>query len=105
MNDQNLYIISIKKKKYSSYLGEISPSVPNLLNRNFKADKPNEKLLTGITEFSITDTKKNRSCIILGQIFETDSGIPKRLKTDNMKTTTDHIRAAMKLLRTVDKIL
>ena len=32
MKDQNLYVISIKKKKYSSYLGEISPAVPNLLN-------------------------------------------------------------------------
>lgn len=57
MKDQNLYVISVKKKKYSSYLGEISPAVPNLLNRNFKADKPNEKLLTDLTEFSINDDK------------------------------------------------
>ena len=64
MNDQNLYVISIKKKKYSSYLGEISPSVPNLLNRNFKADKPNEKLLTDITEFSINDDKVYLSCMV-----------------------------------------
>ena len=57
MKEQNLSVISIKKKKYSSYIGEISPAVPNLLNRNFKADKPNEKLLTDLTEFSINDDK------------------------------------------------
>ncbi len=32
---------------------EISPAHPNLLNRNFKAKKPNEKWLTDITEFRI----------------------------------------------------
>lgn len=42
-----------KKKKYSSYLGEISPSVDNIINRDFHSEKPNEKLLTDITEFSI----------------------------------------------------
>ena len=57
MKEQNLYVISIKKKKYSSYLGEITPSVPNILNRDFEASKPNEKLLTDIIEFSINDDK------------------------------------------------
>ena len=42
-----------KRKKYSSYVGEITPAQPNLLNRNFKAEKPNEKWLTDITEFKI----------------------------------------------------
>lgn len=36
-----------------SYAGEISSAQPNLLNRNFKAKKPNEKWLTDITEFKI----------------------------------------------------
>lgn len=64
MKEQNLSVISIKKKKYSSYIGEISPAVPNLLNRNFKADKPNEKLLTDLTEFSINDDKVYLSSMI-----------------------------------------
>lgn len=53
MKEEGLAVIFIKKKRYSSYKGEISPDVPNLLQRDFHADKPNQKLLTDITEFSI----------------------------------------------------
>lgn len=53
MREENLIAKTIKMKKYSSYLGEISPAVPNILQRDFKADKPNEKWVTDITEFSI----------------------------------------------------
>ncbi len=42
-----------KRIKYSSYVGEITPAQPNLLNRHFKAENPNEKWLTDITEFKI----------------------------------------------------
>lgn len=38
-------------------MGEISPAVPNIINRNFKASNPNEKLLTDITEFHIKNDK------------------------------------------------
>ena len=53
MKEEKLLVRSVKKKKYSSYKGEISPAVPNLIERDFHADKPNEKWLTDITEFSI----------------------------------------------------
>ena len=57
MNSQSLVVINIKKRKYSSYLGEISPRVPNFINRSFKSDKPNEKLLTDLVEFAINGDK------------------------------------------------
>ena len=53
MKEEGLAIAFVKKKRYSSYKGEISPEVPNLLNRDFHADSPGQKLLTDITEFSI----------------------------------------------------
>ena len=53
MREENLHVISVKMKKYSSYKGEISPAVPNLVKRNFHADKPNKLWLTDITEFHI----------------------------------------------------
>ena len=53
MKEEKLSVRCVKRKKYSSYKGEISPAVPNLINRDFHADKPNEKRLTDITEFSI----------------------------------------------------
>lgn len=45
------------RRRYSSYKGEITPAVPNLLNRDFHADRPNEKWLTDITEFALSDGK------------------------------------------------
>lgn len=55
---------SIRQKKYSSYAGEISPTVPNLVNQNFHADAPNTKWLTDITEFSIPAGKVYLSPIV-----------------------------------------
>lgn len=40
-------------KKYNSYHGEITPAVPNILQRDFKSSQPNEKWVTDITEFNI----------------------------------------------------
>ena len=45
-------------------LGEISPAAPNLINRNFHAEKPNEKWLTDITEFRLPAGKVYLSPII-----------------------------------------
>lgn len=46
-----------RRAKHSSYLGELSPEVPNLLNRDFSADGPFEKIVTDITEFALRDRK------------------------------------------------
>lgn len=53
MKEEGLAVVFDRKKRYSSYKGEISPAVPNLLSRDFHADSPGQKLLTDITEFSI----------------------------------------------------
>ncbi|TRM11458.1 IS3 family transposase [Lentibacillus cibarius] len=57
MREENLVAKSIKMRKYNSYDGEISPAVPNVLERDFKADKINAKWLTDITEFRIPSGK------------------------------------------------
>ena len=43
MREECLEIKTKRRRKYSSYQGEISPSVPNVLERDFHADRPNEK--------------------------------------------------------------
>lgn len=40
-------------KKYRSYKGQIGKIAPNLIQRDFKADRPNQKWATDITEFSL----------------------------------------------------
>lgn len=64
MKQDGLTVRCIRQKKYSSYAGEISPAVPNLVNRDFHADAPNTKWLTDITEFSIPAGKVYLSPII-----------------------------------------
>jgi len=64
MRSNGLKVISACKRAYSSYKGEISPEVPNLLKRNFRAAKPNEKWLTDISEFAISAGKVYLSTII-----------------------------------------
>ena len=41
MKEEQLIISNIKKRKYSSYLGEISPAVENIVDRDFHAKSPN----------------------------------------------------------------
>lgn len=58
MQEMGLQVRSKKRKKYSSYQGEVGKIAPNLLQRDFKATKPNEKWLTDITEFKAKDGNK-----------------------------------------------
>lgn len=53
MQEEGLSVRVRKRRKYNSYAGEISPEVPNILQRDFHAEKPNEKWLTDITEIAI----------------------------------------------------
>lgn len=64
MKEENLNVRCVKRKKYNSYAGEISPEVTNIINRNFHAPAPNVKWLTDITEFSIPAGKIYLSPII-----------------------------------------
>jgi putative transposase len=51
-------------KKYKSYKGENGKIAPNILERNFKADAPNQKWATDITEFNVSGNKLYLSPII-----------------------------------------
>ena len=53
MKQECLVAATSKRRRYGSYMGEISPAPDNLLNRDFSAGAPNEKWLTDITEFQI----------------------------------------------------
>ena len=46
-------ICRVRMKKYRSYKGNVGKIAPNLLNRDFHADKPNQKWVADVTEFSL----------------------------------------------------
>ncbi len=64
MEEEQLVVPCKKKRKYSSYKGEISPAVENIVARDFHADVPNIKWLTDLTEFHIPAGKVYLSPII-----------------------------------------
>ena len=45
-----------RKRKYSSYQGEIGKKADNLIQRQFEASKPMEKCYTDVTEFAIPNS-------------------------------------------------
>jgi putative transposase len=53
MAEENLIVSGKNRRRYSSYAGEITAAVENVIARDFHADAPNEKWLTDITEFQI----------------------------------------------------
>jgi putative transposase len=54
----------IRVKKYRSYKGEQGRIVLNILNRSFKADRPNQKWGTYVTEFNVSGKKLYLSPVI-----------------------------------------
>lgn len=71
MREEGLQVHCSRRRKYSSYRGEISPEVPNVIARNFHASAPNQKWLTDITEFALPDGK-----VYLSPIIDCYDGMP-----------------------------
>jgi putative transposase len=64
MKQEALAVPKPRRRRFSSYLGEISTAPENIINRDFQASAPNEKWLTDITEFHIRAGKVYLSPII-----------------------------------------
>lgn len=47
----------VRPKKYRSYRGEVGKAAPNLLERQFQAEQPNQKWVTDVTEFNVKGQK------------------------------------------------
>ena len=57
-------VCRVRMKKYRSYKGEVGNIAPNLLKRDFHAEKPNQKWVTDVTEFSLFGEKLYLSPIL-----------------------------------------
>ena len=83
MKAEKLTVPTKRTRKYSSYKGEITPAVDNIINRNFHADEPNKKWLTDITEFAIPAGK-----VYLSPIIDCFDGM---VVSWNISTTPDSV--------------
>ena len=57
-------ICRVRMKKYCSYKGEVGKIAPNRLERDFNAEKPNQKWVTDVTEFQLFGQKLYLSPIL-----------------------------------------
>ena len=83
MKAEKLTVPTKRMRKYSSYKGEITPEVDNIIDRNFHADEPNKKWLTDITEFAIPAGK-----VYLSPMIDCFDGM---VVSWNISTTPDSI--------------
>lgn len=47
----------VKRKKYNSYKGDVGKGAPNVLKRDFKANRPCEKWTTDVSQFTLGEDK------------------------------------------------
>ena len=97
MREEGLIVKVHRRRKYNSYKGEISPAVENLINRDFHSDKPNQKWLTDITEFSIEAGK-----VYLSPIIDCLDGMPVSWTvgtSPNAKLANTMLKQAIKTLK------
>ncbi|MGP1547099.1 MAG: IS3 family transposase [Bacillales bacterium] len=72
MKQEGLKVYVHKSRlKYSSYKGEISPEVENIVNRKFIVSEPHKQALTDITEFALKDGK-----VYLSPLIDCFDGVP-----------------------------
>ena len=89
-------VCRIRMKKYRSYKGEVGKVAENLLNRNFHAEKPNQKWTTDVTEFRLFGQK-----LYLSPIMDLCSGdiVTYTLsKSPNLLMVTTMLEQALKVL-------
>ena len=66
MNKMSLSSHVRKKRKYSSYKGQVGRIADNVIKRDFHSKKPNQKWYTDVTEFNLRGEKVYLSSIIDG---------------------------------------
>ena len=93
----------VRLKKYKSYRGEHGKVAPNILQRNFKADKPNEKWATDITEFALFGKKLYLSPII--DLYNGEIISYKVSERPVLKQVTDMVKQAIKQTGKIDCLL
>ncbi|WP_310199223.1 IS3 family transposase [Neobacillus niacini] len=93
----------VRMKKYKSYRGNIGKVAPNVLNRDFQADKPNQKWVTDVTEFNLFGQKLYLSPIL--DLFNSEI-ISYTVKfRPSFDLVGDMLEQALEVLKPEDKLI
>ncbi|WP_420555454.1 IS3 family transposase [Neptuniibacter marinus] len=87
----------VRPKRYQSYKGDIGKGAPHVLQRNFDAQKPNEKWVTDVTEFNVKGQKIYLSPII--DLFNREVVTYRTAKSARLPLVTDMLEEAVEGLK------
>lgn len=93
----------IRVKKYKSYRGEQGKIVPNILNRAFKAEQPNQKWATDVTEFNVSGKKLYLSPVI--DLYNQEIISYDISESPNFKNVMTMLEKALKKVNTSQSLL
>jgi putative transposase len=82
-----------RRRRFTTYRGEISPAAPNLLNRAFTATAPNQTWVTDITEFRVGDEKLYLSPVM--DLFDRQIIAFTTGRSPSVALTTNALRSAI----------
>lgn len=85
-----------QRRKYNSFKGQVGVIAPNVLNRDFTADQPNQKWVTDVTEFHVAGRKAYLSPII--DLFDNAVIAHTIGLSPNLGLTNDSLRLAVATL-------
>ena len=102
MKEENL-TCKVRAKKYKSYRGQKGKIVPNILNKNFKTLKPNEKWTTDVIEFALCNEKIYLSPII--DLYNGEIISCKISKRPILKQVLDMAKGATRKIKEMKRII
>lgn len=86
----------VRPKRYRSYKGHVGIIAPNLVNREFVANRPNQKWVTDVTEFKVGDQKVYLSPII--DLFNREVVSYEVRQSVKLSLVTDMLKSAISKL-------
>jgi putative transposase len=92
-----------RRRRYSSFQGEVGTIADNVLDRDFTATAPNQKWVTDVTEFRVTDRKVYVSPVI--DLFDRSVVAYCWSLSPNLQLTNTSLTLAIATLRPGDRPL
>ena len=93
----------VRLKRYRSYKGQTGKVAPNILNRDFKSEKPSQKWATDVSEFRVKDKKLFLSPII--DLFNGEIISYSLSESANFKQVTQMLKTAFKKINKPENLV
>ncbi len=94
---------TVRPKRYQSYKGSVGKTAPNLLERNFAAEHPNQKWVTDVTQFNIKGERIYLSPIL--DLYNGEIITYEIAQRPQISSVMQMLKSAFKRLKNEDKLI